>query len=86
MLLHVKDKLSENFWSYSSFFQGTLYISGAVKIFLSIFRYKFTLFEGLGQDKMQEFTNTWIIGSLVYFAHGKTYILPLRKIEAQQQV
>ena len=75
MLLHVKDKLSENFWSYSSFFQGMLYISGALKIFLNIFRHKFTLFEGLVQDKMQKFTNTWIIESLVYFSHGKTYYL-----------
>lgn len=24
----------------------------------------------MGQDKLQKFTNTWIIGSLVYFAHG----------------
>lgn len=48
-----------------------LYISGALKIFLNIFRHKFTLFEGLGQDKMQKFTNTWIIESLVYFSHAK---------------
>ena len=35
---------------------------------------------------MLKFTNTWIIGSLVYFAQGKINTLLQRKIEAQLQV
>ena len=54
--------------------------------FLPFFRRKLTFLEGSRQDKMQKCTETWIIGSLVYFSHGKTYTLLQRKIEAQLQV
>ena len=35
--LHAKDKMSENFESFPSFYQSMFYISGVLKIFLAIF-------------------------------------------------